>query len=299
MISQSAYFLVYHGSRDPRPAQQAEQLAAHMADCLTDSALTAAPLAVAPLECCDTPLHERLTQFGHRVAAEGVQRVYVIPLFLLAGVHVRDDIPAEVEAAQQRLGDRLLLRLCPYLGSHPHLTDYLQSLFRAPADFADTEQSTSEFPYKPVRLLISHGSRRPGGNDVIEAIAHQIQARPAYWSVEPSLDSVLSELLNKWLGNLTQQSKSNAPAPEHSGTPAGRLEILPYFLFSGGITDAITQTVESYRQQWPQGQIWLAQPLGAKRAIALMAIDLVLLSQASSNSDVVKSSLSTASQCRS
>lgn len=263
---QSAYFVVYHGSRDPRPAALAEQLASQMATCLqqrSPNALSSelassdedAPLlAIAPLECCETPLQSRLAQFAHEARQQGYSQVQIIPLFLMAGVHVREDIPAEVEAAQEIVGDRQQLSLCPYLGSHPRLADYLRSLFSAaPSSSLNVDQTVH-------RVLISHGSRRSGGNRAIEAIAQEIQAQPAYWSVEPKIETCLMPIL---------QDKTSSDSQ-----PSRVMEILPYFLFAGGITDAIGQAIAEFQRRFPSVQFRLAKPLGANRAIAQMAVDL-------------------------
>ncbi|MGB3492559.1 MAG: sirohydrochlorin chelatase [Elainellaceae cyanobacterium] len=279
---QPAYFVVYHGSRDPRPAALAQQLAEQMKDCLRHRLTNSFPsegaaeandpmLAIAPLECCDTPLQARLVEFAREAREQGYSHVQIIPLFLMAGVHVREDIPAEVEAARSELGDRPHLILCPYLGSHPHLADYLRSLFPSqPSSVPDVEHRVAN------RLLISHGSRRLGGNQKIEAIAQELEAQPAYWSVEPSVEISLISIIEDGAGSELQSSQT--------------IEILPYFLFAGGITDAIAQTVEDFQHRFPQVQVHLAAPLGANRAIAQMAVKMALEITASSTAQDSSSS---------
>jgi sirohydrochlorin cobaltochelatase len=259
----SAYFLVSHGSRDPRPARAMERLGQRLQAMLNqqgqrwhiaaqaDDRLGAAqsllevcdrpgsPLesiagdwvGTGTLELADQPLHQQIIQFAQRVRA-GCTQLQILPLFLLPGVHVMEDIPAEVNLAQQALLPNVVLRQHPYLGSHSGLIDLLVS--HQSAESADAW------------ILLAHGSRRAGGNQPVEAIAAQLGLIPAYWSVSPDLSQQVQQLID-----------------------AGhrRIGILPYFLFAGGITDAIAQTVAHLAQTFPQATLHLAPPLGDSDAL--------------------------------
>jgi len=52
-------------------------------------------------------------------------RLQVVPLFLLPGVHVMEDIPTEVAIAQQALDPELKIALQPHLGTHLGLSGLL------------------------------------------------------------------------------------------------------------------------------------------------------------------------------
>jgi len=54
-----------------------------------------------------------------------------VPLFLLPGVHVIEDIPTEVAIAQQALGQEVKIDLRPYLGTHPGLSCLLANQMAA------------------------------------------------------------------------------------------------------------------------------------------------------------------------
>ena len=53
-----------------------------------------------------------------------------------------------------------------------------------------------------------------------------------------------------------------------------RIAILPYFLFSGGITDALTQRMEELAERFPKVTFRLLPPIGASRDLADLVIDL-------------------------
>lgn len=265
LTQRSAYFLIYHGSRDPRSERAALELRRHVSDCLTQrlsghqlatqspthsgSRLhpRTPPVGVGALELAPIPLHEQLVQFSRRVQALGYTQLQIVPLFLLAGVHVREDIPVSIAKAQAVVGSSVQLVLCPYLGSHGGMIQYLRTIRHV---------QVSPSP-DTVQILLSHGSRRPGGNQIVEAIADQLPAVLAYWSISPKLEDCLAVL------------------DPHS---VRKVVILPYFLFVGGITDAIAETVQHYRHRWPSVQVHLTPPLGAHGAIAERVADLALAS---------------------
>jgi len=70
------------------------------------------------LELSPVPLHEQIKEFGAGAIAAGYNRLQVVPLFLLPGVHVMEDIPTEVAIAQQALDPELKIALQPHLGTH-------------------------------------------------------------------------------------------------------------------------------------------------------------------------------------
>lgn len=79
-------------------------------------------------------------------------------------------------------------------------------------------------------------------------------ALTAYWSVPPSLELRVQELIT-----------------------AGyeQIAIFPYFLFTGGITDAIALAVETLKLKFPSVTFQLAPPLGTSREFADLIGDLI------------------------
>jgi sirohydrochlorin cobaltochelatase len=240
MPLQSAYLLISHGSRDPRPQIAAAQLAAQIAQSSTPNLL----VKTAVLECSPLPLHQQIQAFAQDAIAQNYTHLYLFPLFLIPGVHVMEDIPAEVAIAQSLLDPSLTLTTLPYLGTDPNLYQLLEH--SAPL-------SSSSSPAG--RVLISHGSRRVGGNAPVEAIAARLGAVAAYWSVAPSLQTQVADLV---------------------GQGCAEIAILPYFLFEGGITDAIAQTVTQLSQEFPTARLKMTETLGANPGLAKHIVQLIL-----------------------
>ncbi|MGK7890551.1 MAG: sirohydrochlorin chelatase [Leptolyngbyaceae cyanobacterium] len=233
-LTVTAYLLVIHGSRDPRPAAAAQRLASQVAHQLANPTNPTPLVDYACLELASMPLHQQILAFGDRALQSGYATLAVVPLFLLPGVHVRHDIPEEVAIAQTRLDRRLTLQLQPYFGEAEGMVD----LFAQPRN--NVTNMTANTP--SASILLAHGSRKPGGNQPIEAIATQLGAVPAYWAVPPSLDDQILQLAQQDIQQIT---------------------VLPYFLFAGAITDAIAQDISAMGDRYPRLTIALGEPLGA------------------------------------
>lgn len=197
-------------------------------------------VGIAALELADSPLHKQIAEFAQKALAVGCQDIQLLPLFLLPGVHVMQDIPDEVAMASAYLEQAVTINLRPHLGSHPGLGQLLLSnLSTVDAD---------------ATILLTHGTRRLGGNEPVIALAKQMGAVAAFWSVQPTVEEQVQCIANKGYQ---------------------RIAILPYFLFTGGITDAIAQHVTHLQAQFPQLTLTLDAPLGASTQLAQLIVDLI------------------------
>ncbi|MDJ0675976.1 MAG: sirohydrochlorin chelatase [Calothrix sp. MO_167.B42] len=254
----TAYLLVSHGSRDPRPEIAMQKLVwlvnKRVQNRLIDKNLhfigegvgvTSATIydvciGAASLELSPQPLHEQIRLFAKHAILRGCRHLKILPLLLLPGVHVMEDIPREVIQAQQALGGEIKLDLQPYLGSQPNMRWLVAKRM--------------VFSKVDAWVLLAHGSRRPGSLEQIERLATDLGAVSAYWSVAPSLQERIQDLVSR--GNKI-------------------VGILPYFLFPGGITDAIAQSIEGLKLQFPEASLHLAQPLAASTDLADLIGDLI------------------------
>jgi sirohydrochlorin cobaltochelatase len=90
----AALVLYVHGARDPRWAEPFERLRDMIA-----AREPGTPVAIAYLE------HARpdLLQLATELAATGVRRIKVVPLFFGRGGHLRDDLPRQLAEAGRQL----------------------------------------------------------------------------------------------------------------------------------------------------------------------------------------------------
>jgi len=237
----TAYLLIAHGSRDVRSQRAFTDLAQRVTAALAPQSQAPVWVATACLEAEPEPLHQQIMTVMLQGRSQGFTQLKLLPLFLLPGVHVREDIPHEVELAQV-MGDKALpLTIAPYLGSHLGMTALLRRQFAA-------------YP-EAGRLLLAHGSRRLGGNQPVEAMAHRLNAIAAYWSVMPDLAQQLRRFVT----------------PEQT-----HWFIQPYFLFTGGITEAIAQQLQTLQPKFTPVQFHLGQPLSDIPEFMPLLLDWIL-----------------------
>ena len=275
----SIYFLVSHGSRDSRLKLELQKLVKLLSKQISSSKyfrkhnniLKSPVITTGVLELGPKPLHQQIEDFWKSTRSLHISQIQIMPLFLLPGVHVTEDIPAEIEIFQKRvrasvssemvlhegksnlkldnkldINTPIKINLYPYIGSHPKIANLL-----------DTKITSVTVD---VWVIISHGSRRTGSNEVVEKISQsltsscQVLVCTAYWSHPPDLKSRVEILLKQGYQ---------------------KIGILPYFLFNGAITDAIANTINQLSQTYPNLQFHLTTPLGATEELARLVSDLV------------------------
>ncbi|MGF1540774.1 MAG: sirohydrochlorin chelatase [Pleurocapsa sp.] len=258
MTSDSAYLLVFHGSRDFNTQKTVLQLAQLLTKKLTtknivtqgnylvqdDSTLeTQRPtrlshskktiVATAALELTSIALHKSIIKLAEKIQHNGGESLQIVPLFLNAGVHVREDLPREIALAETTLDNQVTLKLSPYLGKYSGMLGLLHRKF--------TQLSGDG------RILLAHGSSIPEVKQQCQMLGAKLQAAIAYWSMPPSL---------------SEQIEIQIAAGKK------QIAILPYFLFPGKITKAIATEVEQLRAAFPEVELILGQPLGVTSELA-------------------------------
>jgi sirohydrochlorin cobaltochelatase len=248
----TAYYFVIHGSRDPRPGQALQRLLQKLRAYFPEQTL----MAGGALECTALPLADQLVEVAQQLASHATipdhlhpdnLQLRVVPLFLLPGVHVKVDIPAAVDEAIPRCPPQVQLLTTPHLGAHPDLATLIAQSWGMPGAIPST------------RLLLAHGSRRPGGNQAVATLAEQLQATPTFWATPPHLIDGVTEYLQT-----------------HPSPTRAQISIFPYFLFPGTILDAIMQTVDQLRQQFSAVDFYLERPLEVTDSLALLIRNLAL-----------------------
>ncbi len=251
-----AYLLVSHGSRDPRPQVAMEELATNLGNKFENNSnydgiggvqsptKCDCQIGTAYLELHPQPLHQQIVDFSRKAMANGCRCLKILPLFLLSGIHVTEDIPEEVELAQklvkQHLKQDISIELQPYLGSYLGLQRLLAN-------------KVKDISFD-CRIIVAHGSRRMEANASIESMAISLNAVAAYWAISPSLKDIVAQL--------AVDGKK-------------KIAIIPYFLFAGGITDAIAQSIQDLELHFPEMSFQLYEPLGKNRELTDLIWDLM------------------------
>jgi sirohydrochlorin cobaltochelatase len=218
-MNTAAIFLITHGSSDRRSWIALQNLVA-VARSQSDRYISGGCL-----EGQELSLSQQLEKFAIEVIQIGISEIVILPLFLLAGVHVSNDIPEQVAIAQSNLQTRFpdLLpnkfgfRTMAHLGTDFQIPSLLLRHFEKYTDASNLERQG--------RILMAHGSRRSGANQVVEDLATHSQAITAYWGVEPKIETQIENLISQ-------------------GT--NKVSVLPYFLTEGVITEAIANKLKPY-----------------------------------------------------
>jgi sirohydrochlorin cobaltochelatase len=240
------FLLVTHGSSDRRHGIAAQLLCQRLKDWFVFHNFHNLVVENVVLEGDELSLADQVMAKLNGARSVGISRSIFVPLFLLPGMHVMEDIPVQIAAVKAQLAIGVdsseeaaypSLSVMPFLGDWPPLKLALLDHLIAEPDGSDlddlTDDSTVDVMLGRItnRVLLAHGSRLPGAMDSLEAIAETLGLTTAYWLVEPKLEQRLDALI---------AGGSNV------------IEIFPYFLFEGGISDAIDRIIQGVSQRYPQ-----------------------------------------------
>lgn len=251
-MNDAALFLVTHGSRDRRSWLALQNL---VSVARSKSALY---IGGGCLEGQELSLAQQLMQFADEVNQLGGTEIIIMPVFLLAGVHVSEDIPTEVAIAQNQLSEKLQkplkFRITPHLGTDSQISSLLlqqfekyrvQEILSTPSGSIPNHTLINEKDQG--RILIAHGTQRMGANQAIEDLANDCHAIAAYWGVEPKIETQIEKLLAQGIT---------------------KIDVLPYFLTEGGITEAVAKKLQIYSDRLQIRQ--LPVPLSSEQIVDLL-----------------------------
>ncbi len=119
----NALVLFAHGSRDPKWAEPFKSIQSLIRAQAPDT-----PVDLAFLELMQPGIQEVLTS----LAKQGVERVSVVPIFLAAGRHLREDLPALIAPIQSQFPDLEIIVTAP-IGDIPEFQAAIATLALAQA----------------------------------------------------------------------------------------------------------------------------------------------------------------------
>ena len=246
----SGLLLIGHGTRDPRGLAEARLLA--------DKVQAICPDVIVGL-CFLEMATPDIAAGVKRLVHAGVRKIRVVPLMLLAAGHVKQDIPAAVEAATQGFGDLAIgeveIGYCPPLGCHDHVVTWSERRYGETVGNAD-EAPADRVPAKETLLvLVARGNRDAEAQEEwLEFVENRRRPsdsptiKPAFLAMaEPLLDEVLA----------------NAATGGHR-----RIVIQPHLLFAGQLLTRLQSQVSTFASSHPRQQWLVAQHLGPSQLLA-------------------------------
>jgi sirohydrochlorin cobaltochelatase len=121
---QSALVLFAHGSRDPKWAEPFKAIQA-----LIRAQAPDVPVELAFLELMQPGIQECLIELANK----GVKRVSIVPVFLAAGRHLREDLPTLIAPIQKQFPD-LVINVTAPIGDIPEFQAAIARLALAQAN---------------------------------------------------------------------------------------------------------------------------------------------------------------------
>ncbi|MEN9231876.1 MAG: sirohydrochlorin chelatase [Thermostichus sp. DG02_5_bins_236] len=229
-------FLVCHGSRDPEYQQALADLLARVRQRIPLT-VELAQLEGQPLSLVDQIDHQLQVRLLRQVGGSP-GKVVLLSLFMGGGSHVEEDLPAALQQIQARW-PQLTIRLTPPIGSHPAVWDLLAA--RIHTHLQDAAERADAW------IVLGHGSRLPGFAAQLQAGIQQLEQHlpgiplhMAFAAQPPTLEAAVIHCLR-----LSQH----------------HLQVLPFFLFPGGLLRSLHSQAQQLQREWPLLQIQVESPL--------------------------------------
>jgi sirohydrochlorin cobaltochelatase len=112
------FVLFAHGSKDNRWQLPFDELANGLKDWLGAGAVRLAYMEFIP---------PTLSDVAEEAARDGKRELLALPLFLAAGTHLAEDIPAQIADARAQF-PQLQIELLPPIGEHPRVQTLFQEI---------------------------------------------------------------------------------------------------------------------------------------------------------------------------
>jgi sirohydrochlorin cobaltochelatase len=221
-MSIETILLVGHGSREKSGNDEIEAFAAQWRERQPGWRI----------EVCFIEFSEVTMSEGLRRAAEGAQRVVVVPLILNAAGHVKMDIPQAIDGA------RLKFPMVQFLYA-PHLTacDPILAILRRRLKGAMQALDMPDPTTTGVVILGRGSSDRQANGDM---------AKMARWLLEETDH----ELVDLAFTGITYPRLEKA-VQRQSLQGMKQVVVLPYYLFNGTLVERIARQVENLKAQYP------------------------------------------------
>jgi sirohydrochlorin ferrochelatase/(2Fe-2S) ferredoxin len=233
--------LIGHGSREPASNAEFEAIASAYR-------LARPELRV---ETAYVELARPLIADALAALAAELPRITVVPVFLFAAGHVKNDLPLAIAEAR-RAHPRCQISAAPALGVHPALAELA---------FQRAAQCLPEDPLaraKTLVLVVGRGSSDPDANGDFCKLSRLIGEGRGLMQVVPTFIGITQPRVEDSL-ELVARVRPD------------RLVVLPYLLFAGRLVARLETQIEAFVSRYPWIHTELAPHLGSdERLLALI-----------------------------
>lgn len=236
-----ALLVAGHGTRDEAGAEDFRAFVREL-----DRRHPELPVAGGFIELSPPPLGDAVTE----LVESGVRRFAAVPLMLVAAGHAKGDIPAAL-AREQARHPGITWSYGRPLGPHPALLTVLERRLDEVLDGTAREDVTV--------LLVGRGSTDPDANAEVHKAARLLWEGRGYAGVETAFVSLAAPDVPSGLDRCARLG-------------AGRIVVLPYFLFRGVLPDRVRRQAEDWAAAHPDLDVRCAEVIGAEPEL----LDLVM-----------------------
>ncbi|WP_455355840.1 sirohydrochlorin chelatase [Streptomyces sp. SYSU K217416] len=194
------------------------------------------PVAGGFIELSPPPLGEAVTE----LVEQGVRRFAAVPLMLVSAGHAKGDIPAALAREKERHPGISYSYGRP-LGPHPALLSVLER--RIDEVIGETDRSDVTV------LLVGRGSTDPDANAEVHKAARLLWEGRGYAGVETAFVSLAAPDVPSGLDRCVKLG-------------AGRVVVLPYFLFTGILPDRVRTQTADWAAAHPGTEVLSADVIG-------------------------------------
>lgn len=228
----TALLVVGHGSRDASANVEFEALVGAYA-----SAHPELEVSYAYVELAEPALLTALRDLARRA-----EHVVVLPLFLFAAGHVKNDLPLAIEQVRREFPSTRFTA-ARALGVHPILVEQAFERVRSAIDQVQDARKTA-------LIVVGRGSSDPDANaDFCKVVRLLAEGRDFSW-VLPSFIGITRPLFEDAI-ELVARARPD------------QVVVVPYFLFAGRLITKLESQVAAFRTRYPWVRVELAAHLGS------------------------------------
>ena len=238
--SEPALLIVGHGSRDPRGAEEFQELVSLV------RARAPMPVEGGFIELSRPPISECVNNLRER----GAREVSAVPLMLLAAGHAKDDVPATLVREKLTHPD-LDFHYGRALGIRPELLELMDERISAVVPEEEREGTAV--------LIVGRGSSDPDANSDLAKMARLFFEGRPYPLVETAFVSLASPSVTEALERCKRLG-------------AGHVAVFSYFLFTG-VLERIREQSRNFAEDNPEVEVRYAGYFGPDARVAALVME--------------------------
>lgn len=232
MSATPAILICSHGSRDPRAVEEFGLVAQALGARLPDAVVKSGYLEFA---------RPTITESLEALAAEGATEIWALPGMLFAAMHMKTDIPAELDAFGRKHPE-IALRFGAELGLDWRMLEAAKDRIETALDAAD--RTFGKVARRDTLLVVvGRGTSDPDANGNVAKVARMLWDVMGFGWVEAGFSGLAHPTADVVMLRELQRDAFR------------RVVVFPYFLFTGILVDRIYDWADAVADRYPEVQV--------------------------------------------